>query len=143
MMIEGLKQVSLPNGNGFYFYNENMLRDKILIETSHDYVPETDEAVTNITVIYQNDLDAHYFVLYDDVWLAPIMLRRLILDILELYEKNPHHQFISMIQDLCTQHQSAMMQSSKKAQKEIKDRIQTHFDYIQNISKNERQDDLF
>lgn len=113
----------------FYFTND-MLEKNIFIEEAT--VQDGDKFETWIEVYHTTEEDSMVLRIHDGSLLSPIQLRRIILDLQELFESNPNG-FIEEIKDLSLAFKSASMQDKEINKRRVKDEIDNRFTYLMDV----------
>lgn len=120
-MIELMKQKGFTCkpiydfGDGYCFYNEQMLKDKVLflsvvLEGECENCDEAHPVFHDyISVYHYSNKDAMEWQLYWDDVLAPLQTYRILMDIYDVYRVFPLERFISMLPELSTGGYTASM----------------------------------
>ncbi|TVY09858.1 hypothetical protein [Paenibacillus cremeus] len=130
---KGLKVKHSDEYERVYYYNDDMLKNNVLI--TEDTLMNDNESgkvnvQTSISVKHFNEIDA---VTYDIYWgdlLSPIQVYRITLDIYEMYKNYPLNLFLELIDDISTGSMSAASQSKQQSRDEIMDWIKGEFEEV-------------
>lgn len=131
--IHGLKVTYSEEHEDVYYYNEDMLKDNLVI-TESTFFGEGTDVQTLISVKHFNDVDAQDWQIYWSDLLSPIQVYRIIIDIHDLYRGSSLGHFFQFIDGLSVARMSASMQSQKKNKDDIMNRIKTEIVSLQMIN---------
>lgn len=133
MIINGITRILTDSTDGFYYTTEKLFSDNILIEEVNM------DMETWVSVYLYNDIDAMIFTLCIEKSIAPMVVYRMVKDIIDLHETNTLSDFIDIVHELSIQSMTSLSQSTEKHRKSVRESVLNCFNEYKELIENEEE----